>query len=146
MELTDAPGQVRVDPDRHRVHREVPAHQVVLEPVAEHHLGVAGHLVVAVGAERGDLDALAVLGRPDGPELDPGVPQRFCPAAQHLLQLGRSGVGGEVQVVQLAAQQRIAHTATHQIQVMTRRREHPAQVYEQTRMLVQRDRGSGQQS
>ena len=48
--------------------------------------------------------------------------------------------------VYVAAQQRIAHTATHQIQVMTRRREHLAQVYEQTRMLVQRDRGSGQQS
>ena len=49
--------------DRHRVDREVPAHQVVDEGVAPRDLGVARLPVVAVGPEGGDLHADAATPR-----------------------------------------------------------------------------------
>ena len=65
---------IRGDPHRHRVRGEIAAHQVVVEAVAEAHLGIARHPVVAIGAEGGDLQAMFVLADADGAVFDPGIP------------------------------------------------------------------------
>jgi hypothetical protein len=130
---------------RHRVHGEIAAHQVVVEGVAETHLRVAGYAVVAVGPERGDLQALVVLLRADRAELDAGIPQRVGPRPQQFLQLLRAGVGGEVQIGDRPLQHRVAHRAADQIQLVAGGSEQPAEVAQDVGMPVQCDRGSGQQ-
>ena len=82
--------------------------------------GIARHLVVGVGAEGGDLHAVAALADADGAELDAGVPQRVGPRPQDALHLLGPGVGGEVEVGAEPAEQRVAHTAADQIQLVAR--------------------------
>ena len=68
-------------PDRHRVDGEVAPHEVALERVAEHHLGLARRAVVDVGAVGRDLDDVRALAQADGAELAADVPVRVGPAA-----------------------------------------------------------------
>ena len=66
-------------PDRHGVDGEVAAHEVALERVAEHHLGLARRAVVDVGAVGRDLELQRPLAQPDRAELTPDVPVRVGP-------------------------------------------------------------------
>ena len=122
----NSPGPVWRDAHGHRVGREIAAHQIVLEAIAEAHLGIARHLVVGVGAERGDLQAVVVLADADGAELDPGVPHRVGPAPHDLLHLLGAGVGGEVQVGTQPAQQGIPHRTADEVQLVARGIERPS--------------------
>ncbi len=120
----NSPGPSGGDAHRHRVDREVTAHQIVVEAVAEAHLRIARHLVVGVGAEGGDLHALIALADADGAEVDAGVPQRVGPRPQHALHLLGPGVGGEVEVGAEPAQQRVAHAAADEVQLVAGVSEH----------------------
>ena len=71
---------------------------------------------------------IARLADADRAEFDAGVPQRLGPSAQELLHLLGPGVGGEVQVSAEPAQQRVAHTAADQVQLVAGVSEHAAQV------------------
>ena len=135
----NSPGPSARDAHRHRVDGEVAAHQIVVEAVAEAHLGVARHLVVGVGAEGGDLHALVALADADRAELDAGVPQRVGPRPQHALHLLGPGVGGEVEVGAEPAQQRVAHAAADEVQLVAGVSEHPAEIAQHVGVLVQRD-------
>nr|CRL56745.1 hypothetical protein CPGR_04069 [Mycolicibacterium fortuitum subsp. fortuitum DSM 46621 = ATCC 6841 = JCM 6387] len=144
-------GAVGGDTYRHGVDGEVPAHQVITEVVAELHGRIPGHLVIAVRPERGDLEAVLDAAHPlahtDGAELDAGLPQRVGPRAQNLQHLLRAGVGGEIQIAVLGqpAQQRVAHTAADQIQLVARCSEHRAERAQHLGAVVQRDPCAGQQ-
>ena len=107
----------------HRVDREVAAREVALEGVAERDLGLAGRAVVGVGAVGGDLDGVAADARADRAEL-PGR----CPSARR-----RSGatiariwsgvrVGREVEVVDVAAEEGVAHGSADERELVARRR------------------------
>jgi hypothetical protein len=96
--------------------RRASSAEVTFDGVTEGDLGVAGHPVVGVRAERGDLDDLVALAGADGAEGDAGVPHRVGPAGQQLLHGRRAGVGGEVQVGAQPAQQRVPHAAADQVQ------------------------------
>ncbi len=111
-------GSVGRDAHRHRVHGEVPAHQIVGEAVPEPHLRIARHLVIGVRTERGELHALVALADPDGAVLDAGVPQGVGPGPQNALHLFGPRVGGEVEVGAQPAQQRVTHAAAHQVQTV----------------------------
>lgn len=133
------------DPHRHGVGGEIAAHQVVFEAIAEAHLGISGHLVVGVGAEGGDLQAAVALADADGAEFDSGVPQVVGPPPQDLLHLLGARVGGEVQVGAQPAQQGIAHRTADEVELVARGVERRTQLAQHRRMLVERDRGGGQQ-
>ncbi len=109
--------------DGHGVHREIAAHQVAFDGVAEGDVRIAAHAVVGVRTERGDLDRRAVPVRAERAELDPGVPDRLRPAGQQIADLLRTGVGGEVQVRAQPPQQRVPHAAADQVQPVARRGE-----------------------
>ena len=74
---------------------------------------MARHLVVRVGAERGDLQAVPARADADSAVVDPGVPHRVGPGPHDPLNLLGAGVGGEVEVeVHVGAQpaqQGVAH-------------------------------------
>jgi hypothetical protein len=53
--------------------------------------------------------------------------------------------GGEVQIRAQSAQHRVPHRTADQVQLVIGTGERRAQVAQQRRVLVQRDRGSGQQ-
>lgn len=144
MELARPVGR---DAHRHGVDREVTTNQVVAEVVTELDRGVARHLVVAVGAERRDLETVVALADADGAELDAGVPQRVGPAAQKFLHLLGAGVGGEVEVAVLGepAEQRVAHTPAHQVQLVACGSEHRAELAQDPGAAVQRNQRTGQQ-
>ena len=99
----------------HGVAGEVAADEVALERVAEGDLGVAGHAVVEVGAEGGDLHDFTAADGGDGAELDAGVPHLLAPLVQDLLDHLRARGGGEVEVVHPAAEHRVAHRAADHI-------------------------------
>ena len=103
---------------RHRVHGEVAPLQVVEQAAAVPDDGVAGDAVVRLGAVRGDLQAQAAAGRTDRAELAAGLPGRLGPALEDPERLGGCRAGGEVQVVTEAAEQRVAHRAADQVQVL----------------------------
>ncbi len=84
--------------DRHRVHGEVAADQVVDERGTPRHLGVARLPVVAVRPEGGDLQADAAHLGAHGAEGDPRVPRGTRPPVQQFEHLLRPGVGGDVEV------------------------------------------------
>ena len=137
---------VRRDPHRHRVDGEIPPHQIVIEAVAESHLRVARDLIVTVGTKRGDLHAQVGLAHAERAELDPGVPQRLGPRAKESLHLFRAGVGGEIQVGVQPAQQRVAHAAPDEVQLVTRVSKYPAEVAQHLAVRVQRDLGAASSS
>ena len=87
------------DAHRHRVDGEVAAHQIVVEVVAEAHLRVARHLVIGVGAERGDLErGRRALPTPMVPNSMPVSHSASAHGRSNLLHPLGPGVGGEVQV------------------------------------------------
>ena len=133
------------DPHRHRVGGEVAAHQILGEAVAETHLGIARHLVVAVGPEGGDLQPMPGLGRPDGAEVDPGVPHRVGPRPDDVLHLLRAGVSGEVEVGGQPTQHGVAHTAADEVQLTAGEGEPPADLTKQVVVPIELDGGSRQQ-
>ena len=142
MEFTRAVGG---DADRHGVRGEIAAHEIVLEAFAEPHVRVARHLVVGVGAERGDLHAIVALADPDRAVFDARVPERVGPSAQQLLHLLGPGVGGEIEVGTQPAQQRVAHTAADEVEVVAGVSEHTTQIAQHAVMPVQRDLRGRQQ-
>ena len=131
------------DAHRHRVHPEVAAHQVGLERIAEPDLRVARHAVVGVGAERRELEVVTTLRGADGAELDTGVPQRVSPGAEDLLDPRGPRVGGEIEIGAQAAEQRVAHTAPDEIQLVTRIGKQTTEFAEHGRVPVERHRGRG---
>jgi len=113
--------------------------------VAESHLRIAGHLIVGIGAEGGDLQPVAVLADANRAEFDAGIPQRVGPRPQQFLHLLGPRVGGEIQVIAQAAEQRVAHAATDEVQLVARVSEYPAEFTQHRAVLVQRDLRGGQQ-
>jgi hypothetical protein len=132
------------DAHRHRVDGEVAADQIVVEALAETHLRIARNLIVGIGAEGGELQPVAVLTDADRAEFDAGVPQRVGKRPQQLLHLLRPRIGGEIQVIAQAAQQRVAHAAADEVQLMARVSEYPAEFTQHRAVLVQRNLRGGQ--
>jgi hypothetical protein len=106
-----------------RVGGEVAPHRVILDGavdvVAQQAAAVFGFAVAAavvhIGAEGGHLDDLAAIDhvrQPEAPADQPAV------AEQRLHLLGR-GVGGHVEILGVAADQQVAHRATHQVALET---------------------------
>ncbi len=129
--LTDQIGQtaVRVDhlgetvrcrrnPYRHRIDREVTAGQVGDDVVGERHHRFARVVAVHLAAERRDLVDVPVADGADRPERLPGQIEIFGPRSHDLLDLVRSGVGGEVEVLFRfgTTDQRIPNRAPDQIE------------------------------
>src|SRR5207237_568400 len=83
------------------------AQQVALDAVAEGDLGVAADAVVAVRAERRDLELHAFLRHADRAERDADVPDRVAPLADDLQHPVRPRVRGEVEVTGAPAEQRV---------------------------------------
>ena len=137
--VQELPRPVRGDPDRHRIRREVSAHQIIFETVAETHLRVSRNLVIAVGPKCGDLQPLARLADADGAVVDPGIPHRIRPRAHDFLHHLRPGIGGEVEVGGQPAEGRVAHAAAHQIQLMARGCEQPTHLAQQRSLRAQLD-------
>ena len=107
----------------HGVDGEVPADEVVLDAVAEGHLGLAGVGVVGLGPVGGDLVLLVPPLAGDGAEPLALGPHRIGPARHHGLDLVGPGVGGEVQVGivghtggGVAGDDGVTHRAAHQIE------------------------------
>ncbi len=77
---------------------EVATRQVLLDVVAERHLGLAriGH--VDLGPVRRDLEELAGTPAPDGPEAGPLRPHVVGPPPDQALDLVRTCIGGEIEV------------------------------------------------
>ena len=80
-----------VERDRHRVDREVAAREIRLDVVGERHLGLAALGPVHVGAERRDLEALAVLLAADRAEPLALQPHGVGPAPHRRLRSRRAG-------------------------------------------------------
>ncbi len=93
--------------DSHRVHREVPPDEILLDGVAVRHLGLARGPVVRLGPVGGDLDLVAVLLRPDGAEGDPDLPHGVRPRPDDLQYVLGTRVRREVQVVAEPLKQRV---------------------------------------
>ena len=80
----------------------------------------------------------------DRAEFDAGVPQCVRPLPQQLLHLLGPGIGGEVQVSAEAAQQRVAHAAADEVQLVAGVGEYPAELAEHRLVAAQRDGGARQ--
>ena len=105
-------------PHRHRVDGEVATAQVAVERVAEVDVGLARVGVVGLGAVGRDLDLPRSLAAADGAEGATHVPDGVGPAGQQ--PLGRVGPGrrGEVEVVLVATDHRVADRAADQRQLL----------------------------
>jgi hypothetical protein len=104
--------------DRHRVDREVPSSQVGLDVLGEGHLGVTGVLCVGLLAERGDLDAVVALAGADRPEPDPHEVSGVGPALEERHDFLGTRVGGEVELLPRAPQDRVPNRTAHQVQLV----------------------------
>ena len=138
-------GSVGGDSHRHRVGREVPSHEIVFEAISETHLRVSRHLVVAVGPESGDLEPLSGFPRTHGAVGDPGIPHRVGPRTHDLLHRLRRGIGGEIEVGGQSAENRVADATAHQIQLVTRCGEQPADLTQQRILALQLDGRASEQ-
>ena len=85
--------------DRHRVHGEVSPGEVVLDAVTEHHRGLARALLIGLRPVRRDLIDLAVDRAPDRAEALTLGPYGLGDIGDECLDLGRTSVGGGVQIV-----------------------------------------------
>ena len=137
--IQELPGPLGGDPHRHRVGGEIAADQIVLQSVAEAHLGIARYLVIAVGPERGDLQSLPRSARTDCAEVDSGVPQRVGPRPQDRLNNLGPGIGGEVQVGGQPSQDRIAHAPADEVQLIAGPLEDRAHLTQQRSVPMQLD-------
>ena len=138
---------VDADAHGHRVDGEVAPDQIALEGFAEGHLGIARDPVVAVAAERGDLELPARPRRAHRTEgQTAGVPDVVGPPAHDLLHDLGPRIGGEVQVGTQPSQHRIAHAAADQIQLVPPRGEHLAQGIQHVLEAPERDRRRSEQA
>ena len=87
---------------------------------------------------------MTVLTHADRAEFDAGLPQRVGPRAQQLLHLLGPRIGGEIQVTAQAAQQRVAHAAADQVQVVARVSEYLAEFTQHRAVPVQCNLRGGQ--
>jgi hypothetical protein len=112
-------------PDRHGVDREVSAGQVDQDVLAERDVRLAFVVRVDLLAERGDLDAPAVLLGPHRPK--PRTLHVFVvgPATQQACGLVGMRAGGEIDlsVVAPPTQEVVAHGSSHQVQLVSGRAE-----------------------
>jgi hypothetical protein len=108
------------EPQRHRVHREVAPHQVVLDAAAELHGRLAGVGLVGVGAVRGDLDRQPVDPAADRAERATHVPVCGREGLQQLEDAVRPRVRGEVEVADRAAEERVPHRTADQGEFVAR--------------------------
>src|ERR1039458_5760723 len=91
------------------VHREIAAQRIGLGVGENNFLRAAAILVIRLGAKRGHLKLLPALDHDDDAEFSAdgnGFAEQFF----HLLRLG---VRGDVEILRLAAEQKIAHAAAH---------------------------------
>ncbi len=123
-EVVDAAGRIHQHHLRQahgqRVHREVAAHEVLLERRAELDLGLPGDAVVLVRAVGRDLDLLPLHARADGAEGAADVPVGVGDGLHDLEDAIRSGVGGEVEVRRGAAEEGVAHGAADECELVAR--------------------------
>ena len=85
------------------------------------------------------------LGRPDGAEVDPGVPHRVSPRPDDVLHLLRTGVGSEVEVGGQPTQHGVAHTSADEVELAAGEGEPPADLTKQVVVPIELDGGSRQQ-
>ncbi len=104
-----------VERDRHRVHGEVPSRQIGHDVVGERHLRLAALGPVHIGAERRDLEPLAVLLAADRAEPLALQPHRVGPRAHRGFDRIGSGVGRDVDVDVVAVEQGVAHAAADEV-------------------------------
>ncbi len=107
-----------VERDRHRVHREVAPREIGLDVVGEGDFGLAALGPVHVGAERRDLEPLAVLLAPDGAEALTLQPDRVGPRTHQCLDRVGAGTGGDVDVGDVAVEQCVTDAAPDEIHLM----------------------------
>jgi hypothetical protein len=86
-----------------------------------------------------------VPGRADRAEFDAGVPQRVGPGPHDPLHHVRPRIGGEVEVRAQPPQQRVAHAAADQVELMARGSEQLPERRQQLALAVQRDQRLRQQ-
>ena len=123
---------------RHRVHGEVTPREVGLDVVGVDDLGLAALGPVDLGAERGDLEHRVVLAAPDRAEALSLEPDRIGPRSYETFDDVGPGVGGDVDVgnlavAQRAVEERVAHAPADQVALV-------AGVGEQARELLHRRR------
>ena len=112
-------GELR-QPQGKRVHREVPADQVVFEARPEHHLGLAGVAVVGICAVRRDLHRLARDAGADRAEVAADVPVRIGDRFHDREDLVGRGIRREIEVVRVATEEGVAHRAAHEGELVPR--------------------------
>ena len=128
----DAGGEVREaavrvdehaagEADRHRADREVAAHEVVVQGVAERHDGLPRVRVVLLRPVCGDLDETVALAQADRAEPLADVPVGVGPSLDDGQDVVGAGVRREVQIGHVAAQQRVADRAAHQRELIAAR-------------------------
>ena len=108
---------------RHGVHGEVAAHQVVFEGGAELDHRLAGLSVVDVGPIGGDLHRVPRDARTDRAERPPDVPVGVGDGLHDGEDLVWSSIRGEVEVVDGATEERVAHRAADEGKLFARRSE-----------------------
>ena len=114
----------------HGVDGEVPAGQVGLDGVGEHHIRLAARRLVGVGAMGGDLHAPVAPAQADRAEPLALGPHRIGPAGHDPLDLVRPGIGREIQVGRRTEppEHGVAHDAPDQVETVPAGREQRSQL------------------
>ena len=120
------PALAGAELEGHRVHREVASAEVGLDVVGERHVRLPGVVGVRLGPERRDLHRLqrpvaALVAHADGAELLALGPDGIGPSVDQPLDLGRTGVGGEVEIEPrpIRPDEQVADGAAHQVEAAT---------------------------
>jgi hypothetical protein len=131
------PGQ----PGGHRVHGEVPPPQVPLERRAVVHGRPARPWHVLLAAVGRHLQRGAVLAQPDGAEVDAHGPHRVRPPVHDPQDLGGRGVGGQIEVARLAAEEHVPDRAADQCELVSVLGEPAPEFVGDRRHLLQPEQG-----
>ena len=120
------PALAGAELEGHRVHREVPAAEVGLDVVGERHVRLPGVVGVRLGPERRDLHRLersvaAHVADADRAELLALGPDGVRPPVDEPLDLGGTGVGGEVEIEPrpIRPDEQVADGAADQVEAAT---------------------------
>ncbi len=106
---------------RHGVDREVPASQVVLDPVRVRNRGLAALGAVDVASEGRDLEPLTADVSADGSEALPLQPDVVCPPFDQGPDLLGAGVSRQVDVGRFGAEESVPDRAADQVALVAGR-------------------------
>ena len=99
--------------------------------------GLAAVVAVDLRTERRDLGDEIALANTDGPEGLANPVNGIGPLGDEGLDLGGPGIGGEVEILVLAIQERIAHRSADEVQAVSGRGEEGSQLEGGTTRLHQ---------